>query len=76
MTMPSGKSPWQWLIRVRTSDGWKTAVVSGEMNEKVIAIQDGASAKEVLVSGISRLGREGPRARTMVGKGANRAGEK
>ncbi len=30
MSLPNGKSPWQWLVRARTSTGWQNAIVPGD----------------------------------------------
>ncbi len=59
MKVPSGKEPWQWLVRILTSKGWKTSILPGGMNEQVVAMPDGVEARVVIVSGISRLSREG-----------------
>ncbi len=70
MKMPRGKEPSQWLVQLRTDTGWKTAIVPGQMSEKVFTMKDGADAKAAVVSAISRLGQEGPAAKTNVGKEA------
>jgi hypothetical protein len=59
MKLPRGKDPWQWLVRVQTSDAWKTAIVPGQESQHVISLTDGEEAKAVTVSGVSRLGRLG-----------------
>src|SRR5262249_8518857 len=38
MKMPAGKAPWQWLVRVLTNKGWKTAILPGSMSEQVVAL--------------------------------------
>jgi hypothetical protein len=64
----TSKSPWQWLVRVRTNKGWKTAILPGSTNEQLVALPNGAEARSVIVSGVSRLGREGPSIRAKVAK--------
>jgi uncharacterized lipoprotein YddW (UPF0748 family) len=66
MKMPSGDEPWQWLVRVQTSRGWKTSVIPGGANEQFVPLP-GSDARTVSVSGISRLGREGPSALAKIG---------
>ncbi len=68
MKMADGKPPWQWIVQVKTSDGWTTKIVPGTTHEKVISLPDGSAAKSVVVSAVSRLGREGESARTTVAK--------
>jgi hypothetical protein len=68
MKMPNGKEPWQWLVRVLTSKGWKTSILPGGVSEQVVALPEGADARSVMVSGVSRLSREGPPVRAKVGK--------
>jgi hypothetical protein len=57
MSLPNGKSPWQWLVRARTSTGWDDAIVPGDQAHHVINSSNNAPA-EVIVSAISRLVRE------------------
>jgi uncharacterized lipoprotein YddW (UPF0748 family) len=66
MKMVSGEEPWQWLVRVRTTTGWKSKVVPGSVNEQ--PLKSAANAKAVIVSGVSRLGAEGESTRVEVGK--------
>ncbi len=68
MKVTDGKEPWQWLVRVRTTNGWKTSIVPGGESKKLIALPMGSDAKGVTVSGISRLGREGEPVRVKVAK--------
>jgi len=59
MQSPKKKEPWQWLVRVQTGDGWKTAIVPGGEREHIVTLNDGEEAKAITVSGVSRLGRLG-----------------
>jgi hypothetical protein len=68
MKVPSGKEPWQWLVRVLTSKGWKTSILPGAMSEQVVVLPNDVDARSIIVSGISRLGREGPSTRAKVAK--------
>jgi uncharacterized lipoprotein YddW (UPF0748 family) len=68
LKVPDGKAPWQWLVRVLTNKGWKTVVLPGGMNEQVVALPNDVDARSVLVSGVSRLGREGQSTRAKVAK--------
>jgi uncharacterized lipoprotein YddW (UPF0748 family) len=68
MKVPSGQEPWQWLVRMLTSKGWKTSILPGAMSEQVVALPIEADARSVIVSGISRLGREGKSVRAKVAK--------
>jgi uncharacterized lipoprotein YddW (UPF0748 family) len=58
MKLPNGKSPWQWLVRARTSGGWQNTIVPGDRAHHLLKTS-GDSAQEVTVSAISRLVREG-----------------
>jgi hypothetical protein len=64
--VPRGKEPWQWLVCIRTADGWKTRVLPGGDSEHTIKLQDGDKPTSVIVSGVSRLGREGRPARVEI----------
>ncbi|HVT28286.1 MAG TPA: family 10 glycosylhydrolase, partial [Lacipirellulaceae bacterium] len=75
MKMPRGKAPWQWLVRVRTNDGWRTDIAPGGKHQRIVALDGGAGAREVIVSGVSRLGREGPAATAKIG-GVTKPGER
>ena len=66
MGLPSGRSPWQWLVRVRTGDDWQTMIVPGVESAVVIDLHGGLEAKSLIVSAVSRLGREGRTARTEI----------
>ena len=68
MKVPSGKEPWQWLVRVSTTKGFKTSILPGAMSEQVVAVPTETDARSVTVSGISRLGREGQSMRAKVAK--------
>ncbi len=65
---PGGKMPWQWLVRITTPKGTKTAILPGAMSEQVAPLSQDIDAKSISVSGISRLGKEGPAVRTKVAK--------
>ena len=62
-----GKPPWQWVVRVRRGDEWKTKIVPGGEKQLLVAAQEDAQADEVAVSAVTRLGREGPITRESVG---------
>jgi uncharacterized lipoprotein YddW (UPF0748 family) len=64
----TSKAPWLWLVRVLTNKGWKTTILPGSMNEQVVALPNDLDARAVLVSGVSRLGREGQSTRAKVAK--------
>jgi hypothetical protein len=66
MKMRRGKQPWQWLVRVLTARGWKSAIVPGSLSQQHVALPNDADARTVMVSGISRLGREGQSARAKI----------
>jgi uncharacterized lipoprotein YddW (UPF0748 family) len=66
MKLPRDKSAWQWLVRVQIGDGWKTAILPGAENKHVVPLPGGAEPKAVVVSAVSRLGREGRTARAEV----------
>ena len=68
MKVPSGKEPWQWLVRVLTTKGWKTSILPGAKSEQVVALANDADARSVTVSGVSRLGKEGQSTRTKIAK--------
>jgi hypothetical protein len=63
---PRTTTPWQWLVRVRTADGWKTAIVPGRENRHVVPLADGEDAKAVTVTAVTRLSRIGPAARADI----------
>jgi uncharacterized lipoprotein YddW (UPF0748 family) len=58
--------PWQWVVHVRTGYGWKTEIVPGRKTRHVVPLSDGADAKHVVVSAVTRLSREGPPARVEI----------
>jgi uncharacterized lipoprotein YddW (UPF0748 family) len=60
MKLPGDKAPWQWVIRVQTTDGWKTEIVPGRENRHVVKLPNGVKATQVAVSAVTRLSREGP----------------
>jgi hypothetical protein len=68
MKGPKGKEPWQWLVRVFTTKGWKTTIVPGANSEQVVSLANEEDARSVTVSGISRLGKEGQSTRAKVAK--------
>lgn len=54
-----GKPPWLWVVRTRSGDVWTTEIVPGRETRKLLTAEDGATAEEVAVSAVTRLGREG-----------------
>jgi hypothetical protein len=68
MKLPSDKDPWLWVVRARTGDGWKTAIVPGHNKRHHVQLVNHHSATEAVVSAVSRLGREGPAARADIEK--------
>ncbi len=67
MSLPRGKEPWQWVVRTQTADGWKTAIVPGGEAQYLLKTSDGAEPKVVIISAVSRLGREGRPTRVEIG---------
>ncbi len=65
MKLPQG-SPWQWLVRTKTSQGWQTAVVAGGESRFTLKGAADAEPTEVYVSAVSRLSREGEATRSIV----------
>lgn len=59
MKPPDEKPPWQWLVRVETNEGWQSAIVPGWQAQYLVPLSDHVTAKRVLVSAVSRLGRIG-----------------
>jgi uncharacterized lipoprotein YddW (UPF0748 family) len=72
MKIPREKPPWQWVVRVRTSDGWKTTIVPGVKNRRIVPLADVKNAEKVIVSAVSRLGQEGESARANIVAGTHR----
>jgi uncharacterized lipoprotein YddW (UPF0748 family) len=68
MRLADGREPWQWVVRVRTAGGWKTSIVPGDKDEQLVRLPDAADAKAVVVTAVSRLGREGKPARAKIGQ--------
>jgi uncharacterized lipoprotein YddW (UPF0748 family) len=66
MRVPRDSAPWQWIVRVRTKAGWKTAIVPGHENRHVVALADGDNATTATVAAVTRLGRVGPTARAEI----------
>ena len=66
MSIPRGKEPWQWLVKAQTGDAWKTFIVPGGEKEHALTFENGAQPQAVVVSGVSRLGREGKATRAEV----------
>lgn len=66
LALPKGKKPWQWLVRAQMTDGWKTVIVPGDEELYMLKNADNATPKAVIVSAVSRLGREGRPTRTEV----------
>lgn len=67
MELPRGKESWQWLVRVQTADRWQTSILPGSTGEHFIKLENSAKPKSVVVSAVSRLGREGRPARVEIG---------
>jgi uncharacterized lipoprotein YddW (UPF0748 family) len=63
---PGDKLPWQWLVRVQTDKGWKTAIVPGEVDRHAVRLVDGEQASTILVSAVTRLGQVGRPARAPI----------
>jgi hypothetical protein len=63
---PRTTTPWQWVVHVQVDGIWQTAIVPGRTNRHVVRLADGADAKQVVVSAVSRLSREGPSARVEI----------
>lgn len=61
-------APWQWLVRVSTTNGWKTSILPGAASKQIVNVPNDVEARSVIVSGISRLGREGESTRAKVAK--------
>jgi len=51
-----------------TSKGWKTSTLPGQATEQVVALPKDVEARTIMVSGISRLGKEGQSTRVKVAK--------
>ncbi len=66
MELPRTKTPWQWLVRVQTSVGWKTAIVPGQQTSHVVPLEDGDGTISVTVAAVSRLGRLSQPARVKI----------
>ncbi len=66
-SLPRAGPPWQWLLRVQTSDGWTTHVAPGGTSEHLVKLPADEKPASVVVSAVSRLGREGRSARVEVG---------
>jgi hypothetical protein len=68
MSLPRGKLPWQWLVRTQTADGWKTSILPGGTSQHMLKFDADGMPRAVIVSAISRLGREGRPTRVEVEK--------
>jgi len=66
MKLPGEKQPWQWLVRLRIGDKWKSAVVPGHEKHYVVPLEESDRVKAVTVSAVTRLGRVGPTARADI----------
>jgi uncharacterized lipoprotein YddW (UPF0748 family) len=66
MKLPSDKQPWLWVVRIKSGDSWKTAIVPGR--EERYEFEVGADDKptEAVVSTVTRIGREGPHSRAPI----------
>jgi uncharacterized lipoprotein YddW (UPF0748 family) len=71
MKLPGDKNPWQWLVRVQSSDGWKTSIVPGREDQHIVSMKAGEQAKSVTVAAVSRLGSIGRIARENVSAGGD-----
>jgi uncharacterized lipoprotein YddW (UPF0748 family) len=69
MSLPDDAAPWQWLVRVATAGGWKTAIVPGHENRHVVPLADGEDPTAVTVAAVTRLHRVGPTARAEIEHG-------
>lgn len=54
-----GKNPWLWVVRVLDDGQWRTTIVPGVENRRVIELPGGAKPESVAVSAVTRLGKEG-----------------
>jgi hypothetical protein len=68
----TSNAPWQWIVHVQTESGWHTAIVPGRKTSHVVRLADVADAKQVVVSAVTRLSREGPSARIPIVAGTLR----
>jgi hypothetical protein len=68
MAMRSGELPWQWLVRVRTDQGWKTAIVPGGQMQHTILLSNGEQPRAVTVAGVTRLSHVGQAERAPIDK--------
>jgi hypothetical protein len=66
MNLPDDKSPWQWLVRVKKNAVWQTAIVPGRENRHAVALPADARPTTIVVSAVTRLSREGPRAHIQI----------
>jgi uncharacterized lipoprotein YddW (UPF0748 family) len=66
MKLPRDKTPWQWLVQLRTGDGWKTAIVPGRESRYLARLAENEVADAAVVSAVTRLGRVGRATRTKV----------
>ncbi len=78
MKMPGARSgdsrttaPWQWVVRVKTGDDWKTEIVPGSQSQHVVKLDNGDKATAVAVSAVTRLGHEGPAEDAKIAKERN-----
>jgi uncharacterized lipoprotein YddW (UPF0748 family) len=68
MSLKGGKPPWQWLVQAQTSGGWKAHIVAGDQKQHLLKLDKDAGPRAVIVTAISRLGREGRPTRAEIGK--------
>lgn len=59
--LPSGKSPWLWIVRELQGKAWQLSIKPGHVQQIELPAADSpGSAEKVAVSAVSRLGMEGP----------------
>jgi uncharacterized lipoprotein YddW (UPF0748 family) len=59
MNKGTEERPWLWVVRSRLGEEWKIAVVPGWMDQHEIS-RSTRKPEDVIVSAVSRIGREGP----------------
>ena len=63
---PAGpQRPWLWVVRSRTGDDWRTAILPGATKRHDLP----ATAAEVSVAAVARDGRDGAATRLSLGAG-------
>ncbi|MCC7476118.1 MAG: hypothetical protein IT425_12040, partial [Pirellulales bacterium] len=69
MKLATDQSPWQWVVRTQHANGWKTTILPGETEEYHCKMGDGTLPISVVVSAVTRLGREGPATNVTLPRG-------